>query len=217
MDTKEFDARLKCPFNMILSGPSPSGKSTFIINLLKQAYNLLDTKIDYIVWFAGQKTNMNLHTFFPHILQVVEELPTDTFNEYILPDKHGVFVIDDMLSEASSSKAVMNLFIKVGHHNNITVILCLQDLFYNGKERKTFVRNAHYLVIFRNPLDYSIIYALGQKVLPHNNKVFLEIFKEATKTPYGYLFLDGHQSTIPEARFRSDILNKNRQIVYILD
>ena len=30
-----FDPRIRSPFNMIISGPSQSGKSTFVANLLK--------------------------------------------------------------------------------------------------------------------------------------------------------------------------------------
>ena len=53
-----FDARFKTPFNLIITGPSQSVKSTFIFNLLKQPDNLISTPFDYIVTFSGSKENM---------------------------------------------------------------------------------------------------------------------------------------------------------------
>ena len=41
--------------------------------------------------------------------------------------------------------------------------------------------------------------------MPRNIKTFLKIFEKAADSPNGYLFIDGHQTTPPSARLRTDL------------
>ena len=111
---------------------------------------------------------------------------------------------------------VTNLFTRESHHRNITIILILQDLFSYGKQRKTFLRNSHYLVLFNNYLDKSSIYTIAQRIMPKRIRLFLSIFEKATRKPYSYLFIDGRANTPESARFRSDIFG-TYQTVYVVN
>ena len=86
-------------------------------------------------------------------ITTVKGIPEQGFEEYILTD--SLFVIDDLLLESCSNKHITNLFTRLAHHNRITCILLTQDLFCHGSQRKTFLRNAQYLILFKNPLDMS--------------------------------------------------------------
>lgn len=201
--TLVFDARIQCPMTMIISGPPLAGKTWFAIRLLEESHRLMNPPPQNIVWFYGEQTG-DLRRIRERGIQTIAGLPEDGFEEYIVGETN-LFIFDDMMTEISSDKSLTHLVTRASHHRNISVIFLTQDHFYNGSERKTFSRSAHYLVLFRNPLDLSSIYALANKIAPKNVKSFLRIFQTATNKPNGYLFVDGRQSTPSDAKFRTDI------------
>ena len=212
-DFKIFDARIKAPFTMIISGPPLAGKTSFVTKLIQNRDRLIDQPISYIVWFYGEETPLtkNLENKYPGLLKTFNGIP-ESFDPFIKKDQHGLFIFDDLMRETSTKTTITDLFSKKSHHCNISVILITQNLFYEGKERKTFMRSAHYLVIFNNPLDYSMVYSLAKNIFPRSQKVFLNIYEKAANKPNGYIFIDGNQQTIPQARFRTDIFHSFQKV-----
>lgn len=198
-----FDARIQCPMTMIISGPPLAGKTRFAMRLIDEAHRLMNPPPENIVWFYGEDTS-DLQRIREKGVRTISGLPEDGFEEYISSDKN-LFIFDDMMTDVSSDKSLTRLVTRASHHRNISVLFLTQDHFYNGTERKTFTRSAHYLVLFRNPLDLSSIYAIANKIAPKNVKSFLRLFNAATNKPNGYLFVDGRQSTPNNAKFRTDI------------
>jgi hypothetical protein len=219
MTSSVFDARVKVPFSMIIGGSPMAGKTSFVRRLLELRWKLIDRNFDYLVWCYGQQNDFieylrNQNIGIP--TTVVHKLPS-SFEDYVLPHKIGLFVLDDLQASAGESKEVTDLFCNKLQHLNISVILMLQNMFYHGKERTTLLRCAHYLVVFRNPLDASVPLLIAQKVMPLQKKLFLAMFQKATNKPYGYLFIDGKQTTPSNARFRTNIFDDDGvQHVYVL-
>ena len=54
-----YDGRLKHPFTCVVAGPSRSGKSTFVRNLLLKQDCLIDTAFDYVIIFLGTDMSEN--------------------------------------------------------------------------------------------------------------------------------------------------------------
>ena len=52
--------------------------------------------------------------------------------------------------------------------------------------------------------------------MPLKKKLFIDIFDSATSKPFGYLFIDGRQTTPPSARFRSDLFDNGVQSVFVV-
>jgi len=207
-----FDARMKTPFTCVLAGSPLSGKTSFVRTLLQQRWKFIDHKIDYLVWFYGQ-TNSFVDSLRNQVLgiptTVVYQLPDTGFEQFIQRDKRGLIVIDDLMQTAGESKQVTDLFCNKVQHLNVSVILLMQNLFYHGKERTTLLRCAHYLVVFKNPLDASVPMHLSQRLMPLQRKLFVRMFEHATKPAYGYLYIDGRQTTPDAARFRTNIFDPN--------
>lgn len=215
---KIFDGRLQTPFTCIISGPPQSGKTHFIIQLMRNRDRLIDKTFDALYWVYGQDNSfvrsLNNNTFgLPTTL--IHTLP-DSFDEYIKKSKRPLFVIDDLMSSASESTIITDLFCNKVQHANISVILNLQNIFYHGKERTTLLRCTHYLVIFKNPMDNSVPLYLASRLMPLNRKLFMNMFETATSKSHSYLFCDGKQSTPDEARYRTDIFNRGVQRVFII-
>ena len=148
-------------------------------------------------------------------ITLVKGIPENGFDDYLLSD--SLFIIDDLLLESADNTHVTNLFTRESHHRKITIVLILQDLFSYGKHRKTFLRNSHYLIIFKSPLDKSSIYTIAQRIMPKRIRLFMSIFEAATKKPYSYLFIDGRTDTPEGARFRSDIFGPYQKAYVISD
>ena len=198
-----FDARIQCPATILISGPPLSGKTHWAMRLIEESHRLMNPVPTNIVWFYGQDTD-DLQRIRERGIRTVDGMPENGFEDYISGNTN-LFVFDDMMTDVSSDKSLTRLVTRASHHRNISVLFLTQDHFYNGTERKAFIRSAHYLVLFKNPLDFSTIYAIANKIAPKNVKGFLRMFQAATNKPNGYLFVDGRQSTPSNAKFRTDI------------
>lgn len=212
-----FDARLSHPFGMYISGRSQSGKSHFVHKLIKNAHLYIDVKPVYLVWIYGQFTKelQNLkESYNESNLTLLDKIPT-SLQEYIDEKQPGLFVFDDVIYECVNSSEVMKLMTKYVHHLNVSAIIISQELSPQGLYSKVIKKNCHYFILYKNLLDYSEVSSLAKKILPYRSPIFVKIFKAATDlSKHAYLFLDG-KSLIPEATFRTDILNPLYQRVFI--
>ena len=211
-----FDARIKKNFGMVVTGPPHSGKTTFVSELLKNSERLLEVVPKYVVWFYGEKSQTvreieQLGTASK--IRLVRGLP-DNLEDFIEPavEHGGLFVFDDLMSEASNSSEIARLATNKTQHAGISYILLMQNFFHQGKARITLQRSCHYLVLFKNPLDQSAARHLAHQLSPQNPKAFVQIYEAATREPHGYLFIDGHQTTPDFARFRTDIFGHGQRV-----
>lgn len=74
--------------------------------------------------------------------------------------------------------------------------------------------NAHYLVLSKKRRDLSQVSHLGRQLFPRHVRLFQEVFEDAAKDPYTYLFIDLRAETPEELRLRSKILPHQTQCVY---
>jgi len=117
----------------------------------------------------------------------------------------SLIVIDDLMRDATNSKDVCELFVEGSHHRNISVTCIMQNAFSKGKENRTMSINSQYLVLFKNPRDQVGPAIFARQMYPNNSKKFMNKYIEATKRPYGYLFIDLKQNTPEEERLKTDI------------
>ena len=122
-----------------------------------------------------------------------------------------LLILDDLMTEAGSE--VSNIFTKISHHRNISVIFLTQNLFF--KSQRTMNLNTQYLVLFKNPRDALQVATLGRQMYPGNSKFLVEAFKMATEKPFGYLLIDLRADTLEKYRLRSNIFSGERQYVYV--
>ena len=60
-------------------------------------------------------------------------------------------------------------------------------------------------MLFRNVRDASQISVLAKQMYPGQSQRFVEVFRDATKEPFSYLFLDMKADQDEELRVRSKI------------
>lgn len=162
----------------------------------------------------------------PLYTHIKNELPEVTFFEG-LPSKeeletwhmqepgHKLLVMDDLMTEASTSKNVVNIYCKYAHHYNFFSILVSQNAFSPGKEFRTISLNTHYFILFKNRRDELQIQTLGRQIFPRQIKYFMDAYRKATERPYGYLLVDLSPHSDPKYKLRTHILPRQSMIVYV--
>ena len=215
MDSKLLNGQFFHPFSMIVAGSSMSGKTEFTIQLLLHREQLINKPIDLVVWCYGQPTERlsSLKSLFGTRILLIQGLPKNL--EEIIASRNvtnTIVVLDDLMDEVCDSNEIKYFFTRGVHHLNISIICIVQDIFYGGKFRKTLFRNSHYLVMFKSPMDLSLVDLVGRKLMPRRLADFQKLFERATKEPFSYLLIAGHPKTPAELRYRSDIFGDYQRI-----
>ncbi len=200
--------KLQHPFTMIVSGPTSSGKSFFVKDLIKHKQEMFSIVPDKIVWFYGIYQPM-----YDEIQNVtfIEGLPSK-YRDFL--GNHTLFIVDDLMSECGNDKRLTYLFTKGSHHLNLSIIFITQNFFHKGREMREITLNAHYLLLCKNRRDLSQITHLGNQLFPRHVRYFQEVFEDATKKPFSYLFIDLRTNTPEELRLRTQILPNQTQYIY---
>lgn len=189
------------------SNPSGCGKTVFTKKLLFDNPELLGAEHKKIHYCYGSWQD----SFLPMKNKGVtfhEGIPPHTALRKWFPNQQGgVLILDDLMDEGSNEKEVLDLFTKHSHHLNITVMYLCQDLFPKGKFAKTISRNAHYVVVFKNPRDQVGLRNLLQQAWPNNFSDVLTMFQKLTDgRPFSYMLLDFHPSSKDNERVKSHLL-----------
>lgn len=186
------------PFTCIVAGPTKSGKTTFVKNLIESH---ICTKFRNIVWCYAE--DQPLYKAFDRKVSFIKGLPNLT----ALKAKPGptLMILDDLMHETRHSSDLVTLFTRGCHHWNISVVHIVQNIFYNGL--RTSRINTDYLVLFKNPADQLQAQNLARQLYPGNKKFFLEAYKDATKEPHGYLFIDLTQTANDEHRLKTNVFS----------
>ena len=197
-----MDIRLFCNRTLCVAGPSHSGKTTFVLQLLDHRQEVFDCPINRVIWCYGiYQPELNAALLQRGFIAHSKIIPQDDIQSYDL------VVLDDLIHESRNSDEVTSMFTRAAHHKPCFIIFITQNLFPPGKESRTRSLNTHYYVIFKNPRDKSQIDYLARQILPQQRKALIQIFEAATAEPHSYLFLDLTQECPEKLRFRSNLFD----------
>ena len=195
----DFNPAFHHPSTYMVVGPSQSGKSRFVVKLIRSAQSMIDPPPERVIWCYGSHQTDLIHEL-RSLLEFVEFIPNV---DELLDGRKTLLIIDDLMTETDGR--VTNLFTKGSHHKNVSVVYISQNLYNKGKENRTISLKTHYLVLFKNPRDAAQISHLGRQIFPDKTKYFRDAFVDATSRPYGYLLIDLRTTTPDELRLRTDI------------
>ena len=178
---------LKCttPFRCLVAGPSQSGKSTFVCNLLLWQNDIIDICFDYVTIVLGTEANKNeilsslKDELRPGVVEIIElkklyettELMKKNFSsefENFVKNKAKRKKRDVLFlttsCQSSGCGLLLDLFSKYSSHYDLTTIHITQNVFFKakGKHGLDHVRNMHVLVLFKNLLDNTVIHTITQ-------------------------------------------------------
>ena len=212
---KVYDMRLKTGSTITVAGPSQSGKSTLVEELVKRRSEIFSNgdggagaePISDVFWYcAYQPTNKISGVTY------IAGLPNDIM-ERIKPN--CLVVLDDYMQELANSSTLTSIMTKAVHHLPMTLIYITQNIFSKSNDNKTRRLNTNYLIIFKNPQDKSQVEYIGRQMYPRDKDFLRSAYEDATgKTAFSYLLIDSHQTTPDEVRVRTNIIN-NPMYVYV--
>lgn len=193
----------------LISGPTGSGKTSFIKRFLQERGHLIDKKIEEVVYCLPEEQIVDESIPFTKLHRGVPDI--SMFKDL----RPKIVILDDLLSSVDAN--VVELFIRGSHHYNLSVMFIVQNLFSKNKGCRDISLNSHYIILMKNPREKNQINTLARQISPENSRFICDAYKDATEKPYGYLVLDLHQTTPEQYRVRTNIFSNDspRNIVYI--
>ena len=203
-----YDLRLKSGSAITVSGPSQSGKTTLVENIVRDRAIMFTEPIKSVIWYSAFHPTQKIAG-----VTYVIGIPND-FKERIEP--HCLVVIDDYMSELSNSSELTALMTKAVHHLPLTLIYITQNIFHKGTDNKTRRLNTNYLILFKNPQDKGQIDYISNQMYPRDKGFLSGVYNGVTsKNPYSYILIDSHQTTPDHLRIRTGITKERILHVFV--
>jgi len=227
LDINNEMLKLTTPFAMCITGSSMSGKSEFIVRIIQNRKQLVDTEFEQIFYCEPEALAIQQNPIFDKIkehfptAQIVSGLPDVAKLNLSLNKHHKLLIIDDLMESFLQSEAMVRLLSIEVHRFNISTIFTLQNFFAPSRFGKTLARNLHYRCIFFNRLDLTEIRTISCQIC-NQPKFLLDCFeflrKEFPNEP-PYILVDGHNlSHLKDLFVRSKIFpdeeGKIRPIIF---
>ena len=204
--------------NIIISGATGCGKTHWLYEMLKQKEHVFEGRApDRILYCYGiyqhlfdeMKKKIKNITFQPGI-------PSDTdIKKLARKAKHGLIVLDDLMTEVSNDPGAEKLFTQGTHHLGLSVVYIVQNIMYQNKCTRTISLNSQYIVLFRNFRDGAQILHLARQIYPSNPWLLIDAYEDATKKPFGYIVINMHpRYTDDTKRLQTGILPHEERAYY---
>jgi len=170
--------KIKHPSSIIVYGASDTGKTELVIRMIEERQRLFTKKIEEILFFY---TIWNERYASVKDVIFIEGPLTDIPRD----NKPRLVICDDMMTSKASYPKLVSLFVRESHHNNITVILPLNDMFFD-KIFRTISLNTKLFFLLGHRRDVVSTRTLFHQ-MPDSSAFLTAIYKRATERKYDYL------------------------------
>ena len=204
---EKFDIRLKENFKLFIAGPSRCGKTFFVSDLIENIETFSKQPPSTIVYvYKVWQTKFDemrsiVHMFIPDNENIVNQLKDLAIGQ-------PIFVIFDDLLNSTSLVDISNLFTVDGRHMNMSMAFITQRMFVNNEHFRQISQNCDYFCVFKNPRNSSEIRTLAQQLTP-GSLALVDVYMEATKEPFTYLFINLTQECPPKVKYLSRLFDRD--------
>lgn len=209
----EGDFRFLTPTTISITGASSSGKTSYLVKILKKAEHLFDPKPKNLIIVYSQY--QDLYDEIKKLENFDSIRFVEGFNINIEEVNDAILVFDDQMRQLFQNPGAGDLFLKFSHHNRVTVITLTQNLFPTGKYSKDIRLNIHYYVIMKSFTLQSQVKYLGLQLFSQYKHFLVSAYKKACEKRYSALVINLHPQTDDLIRVVSNIFEKEGLIVYL--
>ena len=211
-----YDIRFCENFKIFACGPSRCGKTCFIIDIIQNLQNIAKDppqKVLYVYKVWQQKFDELQETgLVDHFVQdqtdLVKKLKT-------LSNREPSLIVFDDLINSSNLQEIANLFVVDGRHSNFSLIFLSQRMFVNNESFRQISNNCDYFAVFKNPRNSSEVRVLAQQLTPGTLEL-INIYSEATKDPFSYLFINLTQECDETVKYLSHLFDYDHSVTCYL-
>jgi len=212
---EEMCAGMRCmlplchSFTAIVSGPTGCGKTAWVLRLIDNMHKMVEPVPRRIWYYYGEYQHAFNNYASVHFEEGLPQLSDEVFDG----SEPSMIVIDDQMSDIN--QVVADIFTRISHHRNISILHLTQNLFHNNRHMRTISLNSHYLVLFKNPRDVCQFSIVARQMYRSGFKFAKEAYRDATERPFGYLFVDLKPQQDERYRLRTNIFPGEMQYVYV--
>lgn len=124
--TSDF-SRIILPCRMMVSGPTMSGKSEFILNLLRHRQTTFNAPFSRVIYCIPAKSSEHHYDFVQRMtsvysqLSVIEGLPKIARDDLLEGDGQKLIILDDLIHDMLTSQEMREIFTIHSHHAKLSV------------------------------------------------------------------------------------------------
>lgn len=199
---------IECPTSIQVFGPSFSGKSVFIMQLLRSRDKMFKDKLTGLmfVYAEWQDIYRELERDIP-MIKFSNRLPTQEEIDEFAPANskdHKLIVFDDIPSLLGDCTYFETFFQIKSHHRYCSVITVHHSLF--GKSIRHCSLSAKMIILFNTPRCQLQVRSLATQIHPTRAKYFLSAFYRAVARRFGYLCVNLDPRSDERLHLTSNIL-----------
>jgi hypothetical protein len=197
--------RFITPCSISVTGPSQSGKTEFIINLIENRTQLFTSEFSRIIFCQPEtlahiesKAFERIRKSFPRV-ELLNGLPNISKLNLDLNHLPCLIVIDDQMTALLDSSNILELLTIKVHHFNLSVIISLHNFFAPSRYGKSITRNLNYLVFFKNPSDLRELRNISCQITP-THPTFMQtnfnfLSERFPNDPSHYIIVNSHHQS----------------------
>jgi hypothetical protein len=152
--------KFKSPFALAISGPSMSGKSYFILSLLKNHKTMFDCAFQRIIYCQPSSLLHSSNAYFNEIkaifpsAELISGLPSIArLHLDLTGSPPTLLIMDDLQTEFLNSIEMVHLLTAQINHFQISCIFTLQSYYGKSRFGKTLLRNVSLKELLRGKFE----------------------------------------------------------------
>ena len=214
MASRVKDLRLKAPAAIIITGSSNSGKTVLAERLICQSGEAFVKPAEEVCWVYARHADdtqmfdrIRSKLSEAHIpVTFYEGFPDEAINNNTLFTKdktaHKILCLDDVFTTPCVNKTLENLFSITSHHQNLSVILLIHNMFGGTPAQRTclttILRSCTYLVVFVGRRMFPIIKSVASSYFAGERHRLIDPFTHLVRqsVPFNYIAIDFVESDV---------------------